>query len=148
LDRVFPALFKTILVPKAQELVATPYRFGGDKEKARKFFEEGSAKSFSHMRETQHPEYPLTVYYAFKQSEMDEAEEGDNNNAELVSSTGWETMLEGLLTAGLSIPTATLILDTVVQALYAAPLNASAHQETADVTRLPYPRANVCHPDF
>jgi predicted nucleotidyltransferase len=44
-------------------------------------------------------------------------------------------------------PTATLILDTVVQVLYAAPLNAPVHQETADVTRLPHPRHNVCHPD-
>jgi putative DNA methylase len=47
LKKVYPDLFNTLLVPKAQELVATPYRFGGDKEKARKFFEGGLSKAFA-----------------------------------------------------------------------------------------------------
>ena len=58
-----------MLVPKAAELVATPYRFDGDKEKAKRFFEEGLKTAFSHMRKASHPDYPMTVYYAFKQTE-------------------------------------------------------------------------------
>jgi putative DNA methylase len=92
---LYPALFSTLLVPKAQELVATPYRFGGDKEKARKFFETGLRQAFTRMRETHHPDYPLTLFYAFKQAESDD--ESSENDSPVVASTGWETMLTGLL---------------------------------------------------
>lgn len=70
LHSVYPDLFRTMLVPKEQELVATPYRFGGSKSKAQEFFEAGLGKAFEHMRAIQHPDYPLTVYYAFKQAEL------------------------------------------------------------------------------
>jgi adenine-specific DNA methylase/predicted AAA+ superfamily ATPase len=105
LCNIYPDLFSTMLVPKAQELVAIPYRFGGNKDQAKHFFEEGLRKSFMHIREIQNPDYPLTVFYAFKQSEV-EAESDYNkrdsaNNA--VSSTGWETMLEGLIRVGFTI---------------------------------------------
>ncbi len=69
LHDVYPDLFKTMLVPKAQELVATPYRFEGNKHKAQEFFEKGLGEAFERMRIAQHPDYPLTVYYAFKQAE-------------------------------------------------------------------------------
>jgi putative DNA methylase len=95
LFNIYPELFSTILVPKKQELVATPYRFGNDKEQARQFFEEGFGLAFARMRACQNPEYPLTVYYAFKQSESDE--DSDSDGPVAVASTGWETMLEGLL---------------------------------------------------
>jgi putative DNA methylase len=55
-------LFRTLLVPKTQELIATPFRFGGNKDKARHFFEEGLSKAFIQTRECQHPDYPLTMY--------------------------------------------------------------------------------------
>jgi putative DNA methylase len=84
----------TILVPKSQELVATPYRFDDNKERAQQFFEERFAKAFAQMRRFQSPGIPLTVYYAFKQSESDEDEEDGTVG---VASTGWETMLEGLV---------------------------------------------------
>lgn len=93
--KIYPDLFSTLLVPKAEELVATPYRFGGDPEKAREFFEDGFAKAFLRMRDNQRPEYPFTVFYAFKQSETEE--EGTSDSA--VVSTGWETMLAGLMQA-------------------------------------------------
>jgi putative DNA methylase len=82
-------------------LIATPYRFDGNREAARQFFEDGLAKAFERICKTQQPGFPLTVYYAFKQSES----EGDEEDASLLSqaSTGWETMLEGLLGAGLQI---------------------------------------------
>ena len=107
LGAIYPDLFTTLLVPKEPELVATPYRFGGSKEKAQHFFEDGLGRVFDRMRHTQHPDYPLTVYYAFKQSEDDggEEEDGDliNKNGSSRASTGWETMLEGLLKAGFVI---------------------------------------------
>jgi len=93
-------------VPKSQELVATPYRFGGDRREAQQFFEAGLGKAFEHMRAIQHAEYPLTVYYAFKQSESEADEDnvdGDSNGSRIVASTGWETMLEGLVKAGFTI---------------------------------------------
>ncbi|MDI6843861.1 MAG: DUF1156 domain-containing protein [Anaerosomatales bacterium] len=96
LGSVYPQLMSTLLVPKAQELVATPYRFDGDKKKAQRFFEEGLHAAFVRMREAHDSRFPLTVYYAFKQAEDD----GDEAAA---ASTGWETMLEGLVRAGFSV---------------------------------------------
>ncbi len=58
LSKFYPDLFSTLLVPKAQELIATPYRFGGDKKKAESFFEEGLGKAFTRMREAQHLDTP------------------------------------------------------------------------------------------
>jgi putative DNA methylase len=107
LQTVYPDLFKTMLVPKAQELVATPYRFGGSKSKAKEFFEAGLRKAFEHMRTVQHHDYPLTVYYAFKQaeSEADKENEASSNGStsKVIASTGWETMLEGLIRSGFTI---------------------------------------------
>jgi putative DNA methylase len=99
LQSIYPTLFSTLLVPKAQELVATPYRFAGSKQKAQAFFEEGLGKAFNRMHEISHADYPLTVYYAFKQTEAEQK----GRNDELVASTGWETMLEGLIKADFSI---------------------------------------------
>jgi len=102
IGKIYPDLFSTMLVPKAEELVATPYRFGGNKKDARRFFEEGLRRTFIRMKKTAHPEYPLAVYYAFKQSESDSnIKDGNGNSA--VASTGWETMLEGLLASGFQI---------------------------------------------
>lgn len=100
LGAIYPEIFSTLLVPKKQELVATPYRFGGNKELAREFFEEGFTRSFGRMRMRQDAAYPLTVYYAFKQSESDE-DEADGAGTQ--ASTGWETMLQGLLSGGFQI---------------------------------------------
>jgi len=100
LQSVYPNLFATLLVPKTPELVATPYRFGGDKKKAKSFFEEGLGKAFVRMNEISNPDYPLTVYYAFKQAETTEK---DSQEGTIIASTGWETMLEGLLQANFSI---------------------------------------------
>lgn len=100
LQGIYPDLFSTMLVPKAAELVATPYRFNGSKEKAKRFFEEGLKSAFTHIRKVAHKDYPLTVYYAFKQTESTTAEDSEE---ETVSSTGWETMLEGLIRSGFAI---------------------------------------------
>jgi len=98
LSSVYPDLFRTVLTPKADELVATPYRFGGNKKKAEDHFETGLGAAFARIRLNADPTIPITVYYAFKQAESD-PDEVDGT----VASTGWETMLEGLLAAGFSI---------------------------------------------
>jgi putative DNA methylase len=99
LGEIYPEIFSTMLVPKSAELVATPYRFGGSRRNAQTFFEEGLGTAFVRMREKANPDYPITVYYAFKQSET----EGNEDGTTAVASTGWETMLEGLLSAGFQI---------------------------------------------
>ena len=104
LRNVYPELFTLMLVPKIEELVAASYRFGGDKTKAEAHFLTGLATAFRLVRQQAHRDYPMTVYYAFKQTEEDKKDGG-------VASTGWETMLEGLLKAGFQI-TGTLPMRT------------------------------------
>ena len=98
LQFVYPSLFSTVLTPKTNELIASPYRHDGDKTKSTEFFEKGLGKAFIRMHETQNPEFPMTVYYAFKQAEAE-----DTSTGSPVSSTGWETMLSGLIHAGFMI---------------------------------------------
>jgi putative DNA methylase len=80
-------------VPKAEELVATPYRHG-NKEKAESFFLSGMTSAMSRLADQAHPAAPLSIYYAFKQSET---------KSESTSSTGWETFLESVVLAGLQL---------------------------------------------
>jgi putative DNA methylase len=102
LKEVYPDLFATLLVPKALELVATPYRFDGDRDRARQFFETGLGRALERLQQAAHSAFPVTVYYAFKQAETDEeTDEADDGPA--VASTGWQTMLEGLMQAGFQI---------------------------------------------
>ncbi len=96
LQLVFPDLFATVAVPKAEELVATPYRTGGDAKKARDNFEDGFRRAFTLFRQNLDPRFPMTVYYAYKQSEED-----DEDGAR--SSSGWETMLESLVSTGFEV---------------------------------------------
>jgi putative DNA methylase len=94
LKSIFPDLFATLAVPKAEELVATPYRHGG-KEKAEAFFLDGMTQAMHWQVAQAHPAFPVTIYYAFKQSET-ESEAG-------TSSTGWETFLDAVIRAGFTI---------------------------------------------
>ncbi len=108
LGEIYPEIFGTMLVPKSAELVATPYRFGGSKRKAQEFFEEGLGMAFAQIRLHANPEYPVTVYYAFKQAESEKPSAnggvgGDDHGVLAVASTGWETMLTGLMEAGFQI---------------------------------------------
>lgn len=95
LGSIYPEVMSTILTPKEPELIATPFRHNGNWEAAERHFERGFVETFSHMRAGHHPDYPLAVYYAFKQSETD-AVDG-------TASTGWETLLSGLIEAGWSV---------------------------------------------
>jgi putative DNA methylase len=94
LKPVFPDLFSTMAVPKAEELVATPYRHG-TKEKAEAFFMGGMTKAMHRLAEQAHPAFPVTIYYAFKQSESD--------GADGTASTGWDTFLDAVIRAGFAI---------------------------------------------
>ena len=94
LKPVFPDLFATLAVPKAEELVATPYRHGS-REKAETFFLDGMTQAMHRLAEQAHPAFPVTIYYAFKQSESDD-DDGTTN-------TGWDTFLAAVIEAGFAI---------------------------------------------
>lgn len=89
----FPSLFATVAVPKSEELVATPYRHGG-KEGAEKFFLDGMTAAMHGVSELAHGAFPVSIYYAFKQSDT-----GSDGTA----STGWETFIAAVLRAGFAI---------------------------------------------
>ncbi|ODU50879.1 MAG: hypothetical protein ABS92_01650 [Thiobacillus sp. SCN 63-374] len=86
-------LFATMTVPKAEELVATPFRHG-NKEKAEIFFLEGMTQAMHRLADQAHSAFPTTIYYAFKQSDTSDVGTGN---------TGWETFLEAVLRAGFAI---------------------------------------------
>jgi len=91
---VYPDLFATIAVPKAEELVAIPYRHGG-KEAAERFFLDGMTGAMHRLCEQSHPVFPVTIYYAFKQSES------TDSGGQV--STGWETFLEAVVRSGFTL---------------------------------------------
>jgi putative DNA methylase len=80
LSSYYPSLFETLLTPKASEIVVNPYRHGGSKQDAKVFFEESLKKTFFWMRNSSVDHYPVTVFYAVKQSEADNKEEKSTGN--------------------------------------------------------------------
>jgi putative DNA methylase len=96
---VYPDIFGTMLVPKEPELIASPYRHVS-KEAANEHFESGMLQTFTNIRRFVMSEYPLTVYYAFKQQDAEILIDAENTE---ISSTGWEIMLDSLIEAGYSI---------------------------------------------
>jgi putative DNA methylase len=93
LKPVFPDLLATVAVPKSEELIAAPFR-QGSKEKAERFFLDGMTQAMSRLADQSHPAFPVTIYYAFKQSETE---------SEGTASTGWETFLDAVIRAGFSL---------------------------------------------
>lgn len=94
LKDTYPELFSTMLVPKVEELIATPYRHDGSVEKAKHFFEDGMLSACKQMYRYAREDVPVTIYYAYKQSDSD-----DSGTA----SSGWETMLGAIVSAGFAI---------------------------------------------
>lgn len=94
LRAVIPSNFETLAVPKAEELVATPYRHGG-REAAESFFLAGMTEAMHRLADQAHEAFPTTIYYAFKQSETD--------SADGTASTGWETFLDAVIQAGFGL---------------------------------------------
>ena len=117
LRSVFPDLFATLAVPKAEELVATPYRHGS-KDNAEAFFLDGMTLAVQRLAEQAHPGFPVTIYYAFKQSET-------KGNAGTVS-TGWETFLDAVIRAGFAITGTWPIRTELANRMIGADTNALA----------------------
>jgi putative DNA methylase len=100
---IFPELVPTVLVPKAEELVADQFRHGG-RDEARLFFEKGMGRVFAKMRMGTDNRFPTTIYYAFKQAEQDDSDVEASEEAPAArTSTGWETFLQGLIDTGWQI---------------------------------------------
>ena len=95
LRHVFPDLFATVAVPKTEELVATPFRHGS-KGDAETFFLNGMGQAMRRIAEQAHPGFPVSIYYAFKQSEVQQGDAG-------IASTGWETFLDAVIRSGFAI---------------------------------------------
>jgi len=93
LRSTFPDLFSLLVTPKADELVATPYRHGG-RDAADDFFLDGMSRAIARMAKNGNSECPTTIYYAFKQSEIE---------LEGISSTGWATFVQSVMDAGFSV---------------------------------------------
>jgi len=94
LKELYPKTFSTMIAPKSEELVATPYRFNGSKEEACDFFESGMTKAFKQIYKYATDDYPITIYYAYKQ------QSADTGN---LFSNGWETMLTAIINSGFVI---------------------------------------------
>lgn len=116
LRSVHPTLLGTMLVPKSEELVANPYRHGGA-DGAKEFFENGFENVFEHVRASASERYPLTVYYAFKQTESD-----DRGTA----STGWETILGSMVRAGWTVTATWPMRSEMANRMIASGTNALA----------------------
>lgn len=93
LGSVVPSILGTVLTPKSDELIADPYRHGGSVA-AEAYFERGFVEVFGRIRRNTRDDFPITVFYAFKQAEI---EAGDT------ASTGWEVLLESMIRAGWEI---------------------------------------------
>ncbi|MDH2444532.1 DUF1156 domain-containing protein [Amnibacterium sp. CER49] len=111
-----PSLFETVAVPKGDELVANRYRHG-TQEAAKQFFETGFKRVFERARRSASDEYPITVYYAFKQSESD---------ATGTSSTGWETILGSMVGAGWAVTATWPVRSELSNRMMASGMNALA----------------------
>lgn len=98
LRSIYPNLYRTMLTPKNEELVADPYRENRGKEGAREFFETGMFETFKQLAPCVRDDVPVSIYYAFKQSETETV-----NDVESTASTGWETMLAAIIKSGFTI---------------------------------------------
>jgi putative DNA methylase len=94
LRQTLPELFATVAVPKSEELIASPYRHNS-KSDAEKFFVTGMTRAMNRLAAQAHPAFPLTIYYAFKQSE--------NSVGDGTTNTGWDTFLAAVIDSGLAI---------------------------------------------
>ena len=91
---IYPEVLALMQTPKKPELIATPFRFDGNKDAAKKFFEDGMIEVCKNIFKYAHDDFPVTIYYAFKQKESEEGGE---------ASTGWETMLNAIIKSGFQI---------------------------------------------
>jgi putative DNA methylase len=103
LGKTYGDLFSTMMVPKLPELTASPDRFEGDKMRAKEHFESGFRRAFTSLRQNMDHRFPLTVYYAFKQDDEESGSSSNDEDASVDLTTGWETLLEALISSGFQI---------------------------------------------
>jgi len=94
LGEVDPELFASLLTPKAEEIAAVRHLFQGSRERADRHFVDSFGRAFANLAGLHDDRFPLPLFYAYRQKQT---------KGEGVVSTGWETMLEGLLGAGLAV---------------------------------------------
>lgn len=135
---VYPSLFATLAVPKAEELVATPYRHGS-KDGAEKFFLDGMTAAMHNVAELAHGAFPVTIYYAFKQSETKEAG---------TASTGWETFLAAVLRAGFALSGTWPMRTELGNRMIGSGTNALASSIILVCRRRPSDALNISRKDF
>ena len=138
LSGIYPDLFATMAVPKAEELVATPYRHGG-KESADNFFLEGMVNAMKVILSEAHPAFPCTIYYAFKQAE--------GKSGLGFASTGWESFLEAVVIAGFEI-TGTLPIRTEQSSALKSNYNSLASSIVLVCNKRPEAAFNITRSDF
>lgn len=102
LKDVYPKIFRTVQVPKDEELIASPYRHQNDKDRAKDFFESGMSAACRQFYTYARDDVPVTIYYAFKQRDA-ASSDGDSSIPGATSSSGWETMLSSIVNAGFQI---------------------------------------------
>lgn len=102
LKDVYPKIFRTVQVPKDEELIASPYRHQNDKDRAKDFFESGMSAACRQFYAYARDDVPVTIYYAFKQRDA-ASPAGDSSIPGATSSSGWETMLSSIVNAGFQI---------------------------------------------
>jgi putative DNA methylase len=101
---LYPEIFRTVLTPKLPELIAAANRFAGDPQQAKQHFEQGFRHAFTSLKGKMDPRFPLTVYYAFKQDDEDSSASDELDGGVTVDlTTGWETLLEALISSGFQI---------------------------------------------
>jgi len=135
---IYPELFATMAVPKAEELVASPYRHGC-KGKAEAFFMEGMTRAIQNLSEQAHPAFPVTIYYAFKQSETREGS---------TTSTGWVTFLGAVIKAGFSIDGTWPMRTELANRMIASGTNALASSIVLVCNKRPANAETISRRDF
>lgn len=135
----FPKLFATIATPKTHELIATPFRHGGDSEAAGSYFRDGFADVFGALSRSADPRFPMLVVYAIKQSEDSEAG---------VRATGWEVFLGGLIDAGVSVVATWPIRTTTDTRMIGLGTNALASAVVVVGRRRPDDAPKITRGDF
>jgi putative DNA methylase len=88
---IWPALFRRSQTQKDGELVATAHTHGGG-DAAEAHFLEGMRKVMENASNAALAQHPLSIYYAFKQSEATQIG---------LTSAGWSTFLQAIFDSGL-----------------------------------------------
>lgn len=95
LSDLHPDLFQTVATPKADELIAAPYRHDGNMAEATQYFVDGFTEAFHNLSAAAAVGLPILIVYAHRQEETE--------GADGLTSTGWDAMLSAIIAGGLRI---------------------------------------------